>query len=68
MSEEQSPIFWKKTISPVFQAINRYLVELFDKLLIEAETADVQDNVANRNNRQNRQKQIGREIFMLIGS
>jgi hypothetical protein len=67
MSEEQSPIFWKKTISPVFQATNRYLVELFDKLLIEAETADVRDNVAEGGNRQNRQKQIGQEIFKLIG-
>jgi hypothetical protein len=68
MSDEQSPIFWKKTISPVFQATNRYLVDLFDKLLIETETAVVSDNAAKRQDSQNRQEQIKHEIFMLIGS
>jgi radical SAM superfamily enzyme YgiQ (UPF0313 family) len=68
MSDERSPIFWKKPISPVFQATNQYLVELFDKLLIEAETAVVSDNAAKRQDSQNRQEQIKHEIFMLIGS
>lgn len=59
MSNEQSPIFWKKGFSPVSQATNQYLVELFDKLLIESETTGVLDNVAER------QKEIERDILAL---
>ncbi len=61
MSEEDSPIFWQKTTSPIFQATNQYLVDLFDKLLEEVETGDVQANIAER------KKEIERDIFMLIG-
>jgi hypothetical protein len=58
MSNEQSPIFWKKGISPVSQTTNQYLVDLFDKLLIESEMAGFL-NAAER------QKEIERDILVL---
>lgn len=60
MSEEQSPIFWKKTVSPIFHAANRYLVDLFDSLLVEIEDVGTLDDVVER------QKQIGQDISLLM--
>ncbi len=59
MSDEQSPIFWKKTISPAFQATNQYLVELFDNLLTETRTTGIRDSINSR------QEQIERDISLL---
>ncbi len=61
MSDEQSPIFWQKTMSPVFQATNQYLVGLFETLLTEIEKTGVQNNIHSR------QKQIEGDISALVG-
>ena len=60
MSEEASPLFWRNTVSPVFQAVNQYLVDLFDSLLAESEAVGSFDNIGERKN------QIGMEISKLI--
>lgn len=62
MSDELSPIFWKKTVSPIFQAANQYLVDLFDSLLMEMEDVGTFDNVVER------RKHISQEIAVLMRS
>ncbi|MGB3210067.1 MAG: radical SAM protein [Desulforhopalus sp.] len=48
MSDIHSPIFWQKKVSPVFMAANKYLVELFINLLVEAETEVVPAKIPAR--------------------
>jgi anaerobic magnesium-protoporphyrin IX monomethyl ester cyclase len=48
MSDSQSPVFWKNSLSPVFQEANEYLVKLFNGLIAEAEIAATLDSLPGR--------------------
>lgn len=62
MADRNSQVYWQKTISPVFQTANGYLVRLFDRLLDQAAgTASLESIEAER-------EAIGREIGRIIDS
>ena len=62
MGEPDSPIHWAKTESLVHQAVNDYLVTLFDRTLENAKTADLLGEIAAL------KEKINTEIQAILGS
>jgi len=62
MADRNSQIYWQKTVSPIFQTANDYLVRLFHHLLEQtADTASLESIEAVR-------ERIAREIGRIIGN
>lgn len=61
MAQRDSPIYWRKSVSPILQTANDYLVRLFSRLLDQAAgTASLEPSETVR-------KAIGRDIDRVIG-